>query len=41
MTITSRRWLLLWGAMDLFQSLWYTQKSWSSGRTPYLTDLHS
>ena len=41
MTITSRRWLLLWGVMDLFQSLWYTQKSWSSVRTPYLTDLHS
>lgn len=41
MTITSRGWLLLWGGLDLFQSLRYCLKSWSSGRTPYLADLHS
>jgi len=39
MTLANKTVLRIWGALDLFQLVWYSLHSWNAGRTPYLSDL--
>ncbi|CDF83528.1 hypothetical protein ACA097_02040 [Pseudomonas sp. QL9] len=39
MSLSGKRILRVWGALDLFQVAWYSLHSWNAGRTPFWSDL--